>query len=373
VVLNLKVAIITTYAHKVFTARKELINDIIKKGLEVYIMGPEKKEMCPSNKLDNEMTYIELNIERNNLNPLKEIYDLYDIKMKLESNNIDFVLVYGIRMIPSVVIAAKLAKVKRIVCIINGAGNLFMSKGVKGELIKFISFPMLRLGLSYANSVIFQNQDDYKDLKQQGLINKKNICFTNGSGVNSNLYKQFPLPENLEFLLVSRITGSKGINEYVNAAKIVKSKYPRARFGLVGPRDDNDGSVDWNNLNEAIKNNIVQYYGETDDVVSYLRNSRIYVFPSYYREGVPRSVLEAMAVGRPIITTHSPGCRETVEDGINGFLIPPKNIEALVEKIIWMIENPKRVELMANESRRIVVNKFDVNKVNKIIIEQLSM
>lgn len=367
----MKVAIITTYAHKVYTARKELLNELKRLDFQLTVMGPEKEELCLPELEKLDIEYIELNIQRVNLNPLKEILSVHDIQKKLMANKIDCVLVYGIRMIPSVVLAAKLAKVKRVVCIINGAGNLLMSNGAKSKIAQAISFPMLSLMLRQANKVIFQNKDDYKEFKRKHLVSENNICFTNGSGVNTTLYKPTPIPKELEFLLVTRVTGSKGTNEYVKASRVIKDRYPEARFGLVGPKDDNDGSVDWGAIEEAINEGALQYYGETQNVMKYLEKCRIYVFPSYYREGVPRSVLEAMAVGRPIITTNSPGCKETVTNGINGFLVPPKNTEALVDKITWMIENSEKVELMGNESRRLAVEKFDVNKVNEIIVQQL--
>lgn len=368
----MRIAIITTYAHKIHTARKELLSDLIEEGYHVTIMGPEREGLSIPQLNNKDINYVQINIERVNLNPIKELFYLNNIRKQLENQKINCVLVYGIRMISSIVLAAKLAKIKRIVCVVNGAGNLLMASGVKGKLVQSISFPVLKLALSIADTVIFQNTDDYEELKRKRLVTGRNVNFTKGSGVNTELYNKAPLPSNLEFLLVTRITGSKGVNEYVKAARIVKKKCPNTIFNLVGPKDDHkDEDVDWNAIDSAIAEKAIQYHGETDDVLNFLKNCRVYVFPSYYREGIPRSILEALSVGRPIITTDSPGCKETVIDGVNGYLVPPKDVDFLVEKIVWMIEHPENVNKMALESRKIAIEKFDVNKINQIILNQL--
>lgn len=367
----MRIAIITTYAHKVFRARKELLNDILRQGHQIIVMGPEEAILTKNAAIEFGAEYNQLNIIRNNTNPIKEIKALIDTSKKIKSANVDCILVYGTRMIPNVIIAAKLAKVRNIVCVVNGAGNLFMLKGLKGITLRLLSFPMLRLALKLANTVIFQNKDDYADFRKYCLINKVAAIVTNGSGVNTGEYPLLPLPDEMEFLLVTRVTGSKGVNEFLEAAKIITHQHPSVKFSLVGQKDDNDGSVDWEKLYSYHKQGVIKYHGESDDVIGHLRKCRVYVFPSYYREGVPRSVLEALSVGRPIITTDTPGCRETVINGVNGFLIAPKDVNLLVDKMIWMINNPRELEPMGRNSRKIAVNRFDVNAINKVVISKI--
>jgi glycosyltransferase involved in cell wall biosynthesis len=265
-------------------------------------------------------------------------------------------------------IAARLAGVKRCVCVVNGAGTLFMSNDPKVKLLRFIAFPMLKFAFRCSDVVIFQNQDDLDMMIKLRLLAKKKAHITNGSGVNLENYSVASLNPDNEFLLITRVTGAKGIHEFIDAASIVKEKYPYAGFHLVGPKDDLDGSIDWDKVNTAISQDIITYHGATDDVPFFIRKSRVFVFPSYYREGVPRAVLEAMSMGRPIITTNSPGCKETVEDGVNGFLIEPKNSKMLAEKICWMIENPEAVDKMGIESRKLAEKKFDINQVNQKVL-----
>jgi glycosyltransferase involved in cell wall biosynthesis len=199
---------------------------------------------------------------------------------------------------------------------------------------------------------------------------RKNYDLINGSGVNLDDYAPTVLPEASAFLMVGRLTGDKGINEYVEAAVHVKAKHPEAEFYLVGPEDDDDKSVNVDMLNKAVSEGVIQYAGKVEDVRPFINRCRVFVLPSYH-EGTPRTVLEAMSMGRPIITTDATGCRETVEEGVNGFKVPVKSKDILAEKMIWMIEHPDETAQMGVRSRRMCEKKYDVRSINKKIIKNL--
>ena len=268
------------------------------------------------------------------------------------------------------VTAAKMAGVKKILCIVNGSGRLFQLNGLKGIVVKSISYPMLCLSFSISNKVLIQNSDDFVLLRNKKLLIKKNFDIVNGSGVNLNEFQTSNLPHKPIFSMISRLTESKGVNEYIQAAFKVKEKHPQAKFLLIGPMDDNN-NIDRRLLKKAIVENVIIHKGRVDDVRPYIDQARVFVLPSYYPEGIPRSILEAMAMGRAIITTDSPGCKETVQNGRNGFKIPIKNSKVLSEKMIWMIEHPEEVEKMGKESRRIAEEKFNVYKINQKIIDSI--
>ncbi|QDY44836.1 glycosyltransferase family 4 protein [Planococcus glaciei] len=194
----------------------------------------------------------------------------------------------------------------------------------------------------------------------------------NGSGVNLNNFEKQPLPKQPIFLFVGRIIKDKGVTEYLEAAEMVKSKYPNSRIQLVGYFDTNPTAIKKEVISDYVDRGIIEYLGATDDVRPYLKECSIYVLPSYH-EGTPKSVLEAMATGRPIITTNAPGCKETVVEGVNGFLVPVKNSSKLAEKMIWMIENQDNIEKMGNKSLEICRDKFDVRKVNKTILSTMKL
>ena len=171
---------------------------------------------------------------------------------------------------------------------------------------------------------------------------------------------------------ISRLIRDKGVVEYLEAAKEVKAEYPNIRFLLVGPYDSNPSALREEDLKPYIDEEVVEYFGEQSDVIPYLAQCSVYVLPSY-REGTPKTVLEAMACFRAVITTDAPGCRETVVDGENGYLVSVKDVASLIEKMKYLIENPEKIEEMAKNGRRIVEQKFDVKKVNAKVIKVMGL
>lgn len=352
--------------------RSELIESIQSLGHNVYYIGQDSDDELHQDYKKYNVRFLSIPLGRSNTNPFREIKSIIQTKKVLRENNIETLISYGIRTLPTMVIAAKLAGVKKVLCIVNGSGRLFQIIGLKGLLVRSISYPMLCLSFLMTNYVLFQNMDDLKMIKGKGLLWRKNYGKVNGSGVNMDKYKSDWLQVNPIFTMIGRLTGDKGVNEYVQAAKIVKSMYPKTEFYLIGPMDNDDSSVDVNALKKAIDDNIIFLEGEVEDVRPYINKCRIFVLPSYH-EGTPRTVLEAMAMGRPVITTDAPGCRETVNDGLNGFLIPIKSSDILAEKMIWMIEHREETEKMGEQSLIICKNKFDVNEVNKIILKSINL
>jgi len=165
---------------------------------------------------------------------------------------------------------------------------------------------------------------------------------------------------------------SKGIREYLTAAEKVKKKYPEVRFMLLGAVENIQDSLKTEDLKPYIENGIIDYYGETGDVSAYYKQCSVYVLPSY-REGTPRTVLEAMAMGRPVITTDAPGCRETVKENYNGFLVPVKNSDLLAERMEWFINNRERIPEMGKNSYDLCLEKFDVKKVNQKMMDYMKI
>jgi glycosyltransferase involved in cell wall biosynthesis len=204
------------------------------------------------------------------------------------------------------------------------------------------------------------------------IINENRAIVVNGSGINLDYYKNSPLPDNNIFLFVGRLLKDKGVLEYIEAAKIVKKKYRDTGFLLIGPYGSNPLAISKKLFKELISDGIIEHIEWVNDLRAYYKKCTVFVLPSYH-EGMPHSVLEAMATGRPIITTEVPGCRETVIEGVNGFLVPARDINALVNKMIWMIENRRELKKMGQESISICRSKFDVTKVNKLIIDTMDI
>lgn len=354
--------------------RKELIRKLQKKGHEVVYIGKELNEELNSDFEQLNVKFHSISMERETVNPLRELISLFKTQKKLKEESIEAMVIYGIRLFPLMVIAAKIARVKKIFCVVNGSGRLFKMKGKKSMLVKLISYPMLFLSFNLANLTFFQNKDDLELMKKKKLIfNERKYELVNGSGVNLEKFAFQELEEKPIFSMISRLTGSKGVNEYIQAAVKVKKKYPEAIFNLIGPMDDSDKSIDKKQMQDAINQGIISFTSKVKDVRPYIKKTRFFVLPSYYPEGVPRSILEAMAMGRPILTTTSPGCKETVVNGANGFLVPPRDAEALAERMIWFVDNEAAVEKMSKESRIICEDKFDVNKINEQMIKVMDL
>lgn len=353
------------------TDRVELIASLKQEGHNVFVAGINSGSIHSYYTKDN-AEFISIEASRNNTNPFVEIKSIISVRKQMKHNRIDSTLIYGVKNHAAMAIGAKLGGVKNVVCVVNGRGNLFRISGIRGKILRFISFPMLTIAYMISNSVCFQNIDDLNLFRKKKIIlnSKKTFC-TGGSGVNLEAFPCSDLPSEDRFMFLARITASKGIVEYIKAAEIVKKKHPNAIFDIVGPLDNTVESDGDNFLNTAVENGIVDYHGATTNVSSWMSRCRYYIYPSYYPEGVPRCAMQALSTGRPIITCDTPGCRETVKEGINGFLIQPKDYLELASKMEWMIENPNYVEKMGKESRRFAVERFDVDKVNEELCSKL--
>ena len=269
-------------------------------------------------------------------------------------------------------IAAKLAGVKKIYPTLNGIGFAFTGTGTKAKISRFFASILYWLAFKCSNKVFFHNNDDIDLMVSSGLIKHDKCVLTLGSGIDMEYYKEEKLPDTISFLLISRLLKAKGIFEYIKAAKKVKEKYPKIEFKLIGPDDPNPTGIKLTDIQDYIDNNIITYYGAQEDVRPFIKDTMVFVLPSY-REGVPHTVLEAMSMGRAILTTNVAGCKETVINGENGFIVEPYNVNDLARKMIWMIENKEQVEEMGKKSVQIAKESFEVEKVNCIIRNAMNL
>jgi len=227
---------------------------------------------------------------------------------------------------------------------------------------------LYRIALVRNEKVFFQNPDDLKLFQELKLVAARKCLLVSGSGVNLGYYKPAALPTGAPaFLMIARLLKEKGFEEYVKAAQIVKQKYPETVFRMIAWQLAGSPSVISSDQVERWKDEgLVEIFGETNDVRPFLAGASVYVLPSY-REGTPRTVLEAMAMGRAIITTDAPGCRETVVDGVNGFLVPERDSKSLAEAMERFILEPELIAKMGKASRRIAEEKYNVHIVNQVI------
>lgn len=345
-----------------YNFRGDLIKEIISCGYEVIVTGPNRDNVDKIEELGARFEEIPMN--KNGVNPLHDLKYLFALKKLFKKEKPDVTLGYTSKPVIYGSIAAKLSKVPHVVAMVTGAGYAFTAKSTKAKVIKLIMSLLYKTAFCCANTVIFQNNDDKEQFVKEKLVKETKTVIVNGSGVNTQKFTVAPFPERTTFFMLSRVMYSKGIREYLEACEIVKEKYPEVRCMLLGACEGIQDSISHEQLKTYVDRNIIEHFGETDTVADYYKQCSVYVLPSY-REGTPRTVLEAMAMGRPIITTDAPGCKETVIDGKTGFLVPVKDAEEVAEKMIEFIENPDLIKTMGKESLEYCINKFDVNKVNK--------
>lgn len=367
-----KVLIVAANTRSLVDNRGDLINEIKARGHDLLALIPKSdfdKEKIKEISIDYKL----FSLSRQKMNPFSDLYSVYDLYNKIKEYKPDYVFSYTIKPIVYGSTAAGLARVKNIYSMVTGLGYLFIGNSMKKKTFKKLALIMYKAGFIFNQKVFFQNFDDIKLFKSANIIKEKKITKVNGSGVNTDYYQAyFKYPMKPRFLVIARLLEDKGIYEYVKAAKILKERYPEAEFNLLGPYDDNPSAITETEVKNWTEQGLINYLGKTKDVRPYIKNSDVVVLPSY-REGTPRVNLEAMSMARTVVTTDVPGCRETVEVGYNGFLAEVKNPESLAAAMEKFIKNPELIKKMGKRARKFVKEKYDVNKVNEIIINTMGL
>ena len=375
--------IIASYPGSILKFRGALIKALQDKGFEIHIAAPEFDSHPEDVKILKSLGYTlhDIPLQRTGTNPLRDATTLFSLRLLMTKVKPSHVMGYTVKPVIYGTLAAWSAKVPNRYALITGLGYAFQQveeTGNRSKLQKLIH-GLYKQALSKTSKVFFQNSDDLNLFKQLKLISSNTpTAVVNGSGVDVSEYEVVPLPVSdrhipeLRFLLIARLLGDKGVREYAQAAKYIKAKHPQTQFDLVGWIDDNPDSIEQQELDNWIKDGTINFWGKLADVRPAIAASSIYVLPSY-REGTPRTVLEAMAMGRPIITTDAPGCRETVTDGVNGFLVPVKSVEGLTEAMEKFIAAPVLINTMGKASRQIAEEKFDVHAVNNFMLKEMGL
>ena len=366
------IVFIGTIASSIYDFRADLIRSLLKQGHQIYAFTSQYNAE-DINKIEQlgaiPVTYT---LNRGGLNPLADIVSTYQLLKKIKHINPDVVFSYFSKPVIFGTIAAKLAKVPCVIGMLEGLGYTFTEQpeglSHKTKFIRYIQVFLYKIALPMLDQLIFLNPDDPKDLLETYSIKVKKVVILGGIGLNLQEYPYQPVDDislPIKFLFIGRLLKEKGIHEFVQAAKLVKKQYPKTQFTILGQIDTfNIGALQQSELDDLIASNVVHYLGWVNNVKDWITNSHVFVLPSY-REGVPRSTQEAMAIGRAIITTDVPGCRETVIQNRNGFIIPRWDSKALAENMIYFIENPKQIRFMGDESHKIALDKFDVEQVNQ--------
>lgn len=347
-----------------YNFRGDLIKDIIANGYDVIVTGPNRDSVEKIEALGAK--FVEIPMNKNGINPVADLKYIWRLRKLLKSEQIDISLGYTIKPFLYGAMAARLAGVKNINSMVAGAGYLFANKSLKARLLRVATFALYKLGFACATHVIFQNVDDLNEFVDKGFVKKSKCHVVNGSGVNMAKFVPSEYPKVPTFFMLGRMIYSKGVMDFLEAARIVKNSATQTvRFMILGKIEKMQDGIKEEDIEPYVKDGIVEHFPETDNIAQYYAQTSVFVLPTAYREGTPRVILEAMASARPIITTFMPGCKETVIEGKNGFFVEIHNPQQLAQKMVYFIEHPEAIAHMGEESLKLCKTKYDVQVVNQ--------
>ena len=365
-----KIFIIGNLASTMINFRKEFIKMLVSIGHEVYCLVSDYNRKSREKISSFGAIPLDYTLNAKGLNPFKDVIATFNLIRLFRQYRPDVVFSFFVKPVIFATIAAKIARVSRIVGMIEGLGGAFTvhksGQTKKAKIIKAIQIFLYKISLPLLDELIFLNNDDKKELIYTYNINAKSVNILGGIGVDLEKFSYSKVTNDpISFIFIGRLLTEKGIFEYLEAAKMVKDKYKDVNFYILGGFEENNPfGLKKEELRPYLNDEIVISPGYVNNIKDWITNSSVFVLPSY-REGVPRSSQEAMAIGRAVITTDTVGCRETVKDGVNGFLVPPYNSDVLAQKMMYFVENPEMIIQMGIESRKIAEEKFDINKQNK--------
>lgn len=370
------IAIISTQAFSLVNFRGPLIQALVAGGAKVYALAPDYDDVLQHQIRELGAEPVNISISRSGMNPVRDVLNMFKLALVLRRLKPSVTLGYVIKPVIFGTLAAWLARVPHRVAMIEGLGYIFTDNGegwsFKRRLLRKGVSWLYSLGLSQAHKVIFLNKDDITEFVNGGLVDVSKVSCLGGIGIDLNEWAFInPYSKPVTFLLAARLLREKGIVQYVAAARLIKREHPDVRFILLGGLDSNPGGLQEAEVSAWVNDGLLEWPGHVP-VKPWLEQASVFVLPSY-REGVPRSTQEAMSMGRAVITTDAPGCRETVENGVNGFLVPVRDVAALVAAMLRFIEAPELIETMGQESRRLAEERFDVDKVNEELLEIMEL
>lgn len=373
----MKILLVGGFADSLLSFRGPLIDDLVKAGVEVHVAAPGIDHSGTSDALRAHGAIPHnLTLQRTGMSPLADFAALHELWRLMLRLRPDVFLGYTIKPVIYGLLAARLAGIRKRYALITGLGYAFQKHPHtrKARLVSGLARGLYRIALMRTSKVFFQNPDDESLFRVSRLLGKKiPSIVVNGSGVDITHFTQALPPEGPpSFLMIARLLGAKGVREYAEAASFIQAEFPATRFFLAGWLDGGPDSISQEELDSWVHGGILEYLGRLDDVRPALQACSVYVLPSY-REGTPRTVLEAMATGRPIITTDAPGCRETVVDAQNGYLVPVGSSRNLADAMKRLLRSPDLRRDMGQRSREIAEEKYDVRRVNAIMLREMAI
>lgn len=359
-------------AESLVNFRANLISTLVARGYHVHVSAPAISEAVRIKLQKLGATAHQVRLERTGLNPLGDLRYYQDLRRIIKKIRPDFVLGYTAK--PNIwgSLAATHSGVQS-ASMVTGLGFGFIEgAGVRRRLVQRVQHWLYARATKRNSVVIFQNPDDERDFVAAGCLDDPaKARRVNGSGVDTAFFAPVPLPPEPRFLMIARLLVSKGVREFAEAARLVRAERPGCDFALAGFLDPGPDGISAGEL-ELWRAQGIRYLGPLEDIRPAMADASIYVLPSY-REGAPRTVLEAMAMARPTITTDVPGCRETVTDGVNGFLVPARDSAALADAMQRLAADSTLRQTMGAAGRRLALSRYSIDEVSAATIRALNL
>jgi len=373
----MNIAVVASLTRSLTNFRYQLLKAMTDAGHNVTAYAPEDDPETIGKLREIGVKFVPVPMARTGLNPFADLRTLYVLYRNFRASRPTLVLPYTMKPIIYGCLAARLAGVQRRFALFTGMGHVFADPHPRWRMamVRAVSVALYRAALKDVRGVFVYNDADDEDIRKYRMLADNSVITpVAGSGVDLEHYPRVePQSRVVRFLLVARLLRDKGVFEYASAARHLRAKYPEARFQLLGPLEPHSSSVSHADLDTMTGDGAIEYLGETNDVRPFLAACSVFVLPTYYREGIPRSILEALATGRAVITTDTAGCRETVIDGENGFLIPPRDSDKLAEAMEKFIRRPQLISAMGAHSYEIAVSRFDVHAVNRVLLTKMGL
>lgn len=351
--------------------RGDLLGKMVQLGHEVFAVTLDRDYEKQFSELG--VSLVDISFNRTGTNPFADLSIIKKYEQIFNEYKPDYIYAFTAKPVIYGCIAAGRCGVKNIYPLIPGLGSTFGRTGFKGRIMERIMRGLYKYSLSFAKAVFFQNNDDISFFCKNKIILKEKCVRVNGSGVNMQHFAFCEMPDEMSFLLISRLLKSKGIMEYLRCAEKIKKNHPETVFRLIGGFDTNPESLKSEDISPYIDNGTIEYIGYVDDVYPYLCSSAVFVLPTYYNEGLPRSILEAMSVGRPVVTTAWKGSVDAVEHEKTGLLIPIKDEAALEKALLQVIDNKDKLAQMGKNAHERCKQLFEVGKVNESILKTMEL
>ena len=372
----MKVAVFSSLAFSLVNFRGDLLQELRRAGHEVVAAAPDRDAAVEPRLAEWGVAFEQVPMARTGTNLLADLRTFLAYVKLLRRHRPEAVIAYTQKPIIYGGLAARLCGIRRYYALMSGLGYLFSDAAKERKVLKTAFCRLYREGLRGAKRIFVFNSDDRPDMLAAGIVSPTSpVVQVPGSGVDVDRFAQAPLPEGqARFLMIGRLMCDKGVWEYAAAAQRVHSTYPEARFALIGrPEPSNPTGLDESDLERLTRDYPIELIPETNEVPKFLAGAHVFVLPSYYREGLPRTILEALAVGRPVITTDMAGCRDAVVDGENGLLVEPRDAASLAEAMLRLAGDRQLVRRMASNARKLAEDVYDVRKVNALLLREMQL